>query len=348
MPVLAEDFPSLNMSPRNACLDGVRSCDVYVGILGARAGFVTPSGRTVVEEEYDKARECGMPLVIFISEGEFETRQRAFVDRVSDYVTGRFRLTFASADELEQQVEDALGELDVGTNENRAAAESAIEAAMETELLESQNHSTLRFALAPLRTEEVVGLQRLDDDEFVERLIETGRGTGVRLLGMRPGYKIEAEAEAVKILPADAHWHEYGPILAVRLDDRGRIVVEANVVQLVDRGERHFVPSVIAEEDVERQLLAVFRFADAVYTELDPFERQQKFLYNAGLFHVQYTKLERNPAPRKLMTIPMYQRDQVVAYDTPRDIPRFRLKDPSDVVQDVLARVRRALNLQGQ
>jgi len=47
-PVLVEDFPSLAASSRNACLDGVVSCDVIVILIGSRGGWVAPSAKLVV------------------------------------------------------------------------------------------------------------------------------------------------------------------------------------------------------------------------------------------------------------------------------------------------------------
>ena len=52
-----EDFPSLASSSRNACLDGIESCDVHITIIGARGGWRTPSGHTVVEEELAFAKK---------------------------------------------------------------------------------------------------------------------------------------------------------------------------------------------------------------------------------------------------------------------------------------------------
>ena len=50
-PLLIEDFPALPISPRNACIDGVASCDIHIAIVGNRGGWVAPSGKLVVEEE---------------------------------------------------------------------------------------------------------------------------------------------------------------------------------------------------------------------------------------------------------------------------------------------------------
>ena len=49
-PLMIERFPSLNLSPRSACLEAIDTCDAVIVVIGARAGFGTPSGRYVVEE----------------------------------------------------------------------------------------------------------------------------------------------------------------------------------------------------------------------------------------------------------------------------------------------------------
>ena len=38
LPILVEDYPSVSVSPRNACLDGVHSSDFLVIIIGLRGG----------------------------------------------------------------------------------------------------------------------------------------------------------------------------------------------------------------------------------------------------------------------------------------------------------------------
>jgi len=108
-PVLVnEDFPARDVSPRNACLEAVASCDVYLGILGGRAGFEAPSGRSVVEEEYEEAMRCQLPVFVFIQKTDRERRQQEMVDRLSDFVDGRYRIEFDGPGELEGKVRSAL------------------------------------------------------------------------------------------------------------------------------------------------------------------------------------------------------------------------------------------------
>ena len=64
-PVMAEDFGAQPVSSQTACLDGVRSSDIYVGIFGERYGYVAKSGLSATEEEFDEARKQGLPILCF-------------------------------------------------------------------------------------------------------------------------------------------------------------------------------------------------------------------------------------------------------------------------------------------
>ena len=67
-PIGFEDFPALDKTSRNACLDGVRDCDVYLSIFGARYGFIAPSGFSATEEEFNEAFQIGKRRLIFVEE----------------------------------------------------------------------------------------------------------------------------------------------------------------------------------------------------------------------------------------------------------------------------------------
>ena len=88
-PVLVnEDFPSLVTSSRNACLDAVESSDFLVSIIGHGGGWTTPSGRLVVEEEYDHAVARKRPVLVFIQNTNRDAAAERFARRVSDCVDG--------------------------------------------------------------------------------------------------------------------------------------------------------------------------------------------------------------------------------------------------------------------
>jgi hypothetical protein len=107
-PVLVEDFPSLPQSPRTACLDGVASSDIYIGVVGGRGGWIAPSGKLVVEEEYEEARRRRLRTLAFIQNVARDENAIRLVRVFSDYIDGMFRQTFGTAEELHVAVEKAL------------------------------------------------------------------------------------------------------------------------------------------------------------------------------------------------------------------------------------------------
>ena len=112
-PVMAEDFGARPMSPRRACLEAVRTSDVFVGIFGARYGTVIPSsGISVSEEEFLEARRLGKDVLCFVQTGvRPEPPQAALLRRVQDYESGFLTARFASAAALKEQLIRSLHDL---------------------------------------------------------------------------------------------------------------------------------------------------------------------------------------------------------------------------------------------
>ncbi len=117
------DFPAADQPPAQLCIDRVRGCDVYVGVLGTRYGSPVRERPKVsyTELEFDTATEAGLARLVFVlDEGaanvgiplsalidrEFGARQEAFRRRVQDdgLVTG----SFANPDMLGRLVERSL------------------------------------------------------------------------------------------------------------------------------------------------------------------------------------------------------------------------------------------------
>ena len=85
-----EDFPSQASSSRNTCLDAIDSCDVFLLVLGGRGGWKTPSGRLVVEEEFEHARARKLPVIVFLEDVRRDADAQLFAKTLSDYVDGNF------------------------------------------------------------------------------------------------------------------------------------------------------------------------------------------------------------------------------------------------------------------
>jgi Domain of unknown function (DUF4062) len=111
-----EDFTALPVPPRQACLEGVDACDVYLLLLGERYGEPIPdTGLSPTEEEFTVARRRGIPVVVFRKAGvSMEPAQDGFAKRVEAYAAGFFRNSFATTAELLTKVAGAIRALEQG------------------------------------------------------------------------------------------------------------------------------------------------------------------------------------------------------------------------------------------
>jgi hypothetical protein len=67
--VVIESYTANERGVRESSLTDVEGCDVYIGLIGGRYGFIPPGEtRSITELEYEKARERGKPTLIFIKD----------------------------------------------------------------------------------------------------------------------------------------------------------------------------------------------------------------------------------------------------------------------------------------
>jgi len=120
------DFPATNQPPARLCEERVRSCEVYLGVLGTRYGSPVRDKEEVsyTELEFDTATEVGLDRLVFLLDTdaedvcippsglidrEFGARQDAFRKRVQD--SGLTTQLFADPATLGQLVERSLRQL---------------------------------------------------------------------------------------------------------------------------------------------------------------------------------------------------------------------------------------------
>ncbi len=120
------EFPAADQPPAELCTGRVRSCDVYVGVLGVRYGSPVRDRPEVsyTELEFDTATGAGLDRLVFLldtgaadvgiplsalMDHEFGSRQEAFRRRVQD--SGLVTQTFTDPGTLGQVVERSLQEL---------------------------------------------------------------------------------------------------------------------------------------------------------------------------------------------------------------------------------------------
>lgn len=115
-PLRFEDFTAKPVPSREACLEGVRSSDAYILLLGAHYGDAFPdSGLSPTAEEHVAALTKGIPRLAFIKKGvPMDPQQDAFREEVERYATGLFRSSFIDASDLLPAVAAAMKGIEAG------------------------------------------------------------------------------------------------------------------------------------------------------------------------------------------------------------------------------------------
>jgi hypothetical protein len=250
-PVLIEDYPSLAVSPRSVCLDGVRSSDIHIVVVGSRGGWTAPSGKLVVEEEYEEARRCRLRVLAFVQKVECDEEAQRFVEKLSDYVDGVFRPTFTTPTELQAAVEKALMPI-IQFHEKPKVELSMIEKKLKNPY-RIYNETSLRFTLAPERVDELIDPVSLESPELKRQLLEIGHLLQVELFSYERPKTTQAGIDEIVILQSDEGRHrDCVDEVRLELTTGGLIVIDANVTGRTAIGQRHELLSsmTISEDDI--------------------------------------------------------------------------------------------------
>lgn len=355
-PVMAENWPSRGDSSRTACLDLVASSDALVLIVGERGGWRAPSGKLVVEEEWEEARRRKLPVRVFVQEGlERDADAAQLVATVSDYVTGHFRRTFTDPASLAAEVERALNDVEplpADAMTPNADALRALDLAVgEPPQGSDAGEKTLRFVLAPERAGEVIDPRRLDEAAFHHAVMTAAQHPDHRLVayGQPVVPRVQGTALVVEQTTPRQNWREpRAPRIEVH--EHGLILVDAPL-ETPDPSGMGMIPTHVLDEDrVEQALKAAFRFGGTVYEQVDPYLRFERFRVDVALAGVRGSVLERAPQPRSSYTIPdawMHGGQgaprPVTPLQAPRVVSRHDLEHPDDEVSRLTTYLRRAL-----
>ena len=306
-----EDFPSQNASSRNACLDAIASADIFLLIIGVRGGWRTPSGRLVVEEEYEHARSRRLPILVLIEDGEQDDDAKQLSRKVSDYVDGYFRVRFRGPDGVARELERALAPL-IETSQRPAMQSDELSVYFKRKY-QVRDETSLRFVLAPERQEEILDPARLASEEFVDRLFEIGHSKSVALFSYQRAKDRPSIANDALIIeqPAGDNWSRGIQAVRMEIHESGAIVIDSNVTGRSERVNSSDMMHIfrIAIEEVEAALATDFRFCSAVFEEVDPYKRHQRFFWNACLSGLGHRSFARAPQPSRSYTMDMSDRE---------------------------------------
>ena len=111
--VMFEHLGGRDDDAETAYLTGVRSSDIYVGILGDRYGKPEPTGYSPTHTEYNEAVKTGLRISVWATTGEMAGRQRDFLEEIRTFhTTGNY----SNPDELGGRLKRRLAEVASAAN----------------------------------------------------------------------------------------------------------------------------------------------------------------------------------------------------------------------------------------
>lgn len=343
-PVLVEDFSSLPVTPRTACLDAVASCDIYLVIIGHRGGWRTPSGKLTVEEEYEEAIKKKLRILAFIEAVDQDQDSAVLVSKVSDYVSGLFRKTFSSPDQLRNLVEKALAPIIkdchlLGVNMETIGIKLKDSFGIGSE-------TVLRVVFIPERKGQLIDPVELESPDLYRILMEIGHSPNVGLFSYEKGKTKKIGIDEIVIIQGNSNRHsELTNVVRLELTSDGTLTIDTNVTNRVQRGDQYSSLSymVIAEEDVLNEMKKIFAFTLAFFEKLDPYRRFDRLLYNAAFSNIGHRNLEANPQPKQSYQIRMKDEKIVPAFNQPRLITREDLSSLNRELESIMTMLRRRI-----
>lgn len=341
-PVLFEDFHSQNASSRNACLDGVGSCDALIIIIGSRGGYMTPSGKVVVEEEYDEAKRLKLPILFYLQEIEQDKEASVLSKKLSGYIDGRLRAKFNSVDQLKSLLDISLPSL-IENLGMQPTNKRDIQKLLLDPTSNDRRCTLLRTVIASERCEEFEDL--VDDSKLKELNI---LALQCDLFAIEPTTNYHVGANSLTLTQSGGRGG-FAMLDSIALYENGVIVVES----LVEKRDVSNSPMAdmlsymfIDADQMEERLGAALRFVFTVFEKYDPYSRYGRFLYNASLHNYDGKIVERSPQPRPNgVSLPMYNiTGGIVPYDEPKVASRADLSSPKELAAHAINRLVRHLN----
>jgi hypothetical protein len=354
-PVMAEDFGAQPYSPQTACLDGVRSSDVYVGVFGARYGSPTTAGKSATEEEFDEARARGLPILCFIQAGDKEDEQEAFLQRVKRYETGFLVARFATPAELSlrvvQALNDQLGRPGVAAMAAAAAGELFDRyrwGALPDPRSAPRHQPWLGAVAVPERQgEPYLSFGDLSREQFREQVLQPALFGATAIFRLTHGVRPREEADAVVFEQGDPGRNDVLAALEVHTD--GALVYGLALGQDRPAGHSMIRMHVVDEDEVEGVLGAFAAFANDFYGRLEQGCLIANIFLGTSLSGIDYKGFGRYPnADPSQMTIPDHRlEDPLRVPRPPLRVARAALADPPRLARDVADRIAREFRLAG-
>lgn len=329
-PILVnEDQPAASSSSRNACLDLVQSSDIYVMIVGARGGWTSPSGKLVVEEEFEYARKRKIPQLVFLQSVTRDADADRLALAASNYTDGVFRKTFSTATELAALVESAVRSA-LQPMSLPITSPSTVQARL-TAAERNNGYPSLRFVLAPERREEVITPMAIESSDFSRRTLEMGHSGGEPLFSYGHGKDATVKDGVLTIDQRGDQRRSHGDSVTLRVDEFG--IIEIVKALGTERRDQFASGVELQVDDITGALRTCFGFSNAFYGKIDPHARHTRFLWGAAILDLGHRLITRDTTPKQSYGMATFRpAGPLVAFDEPRVADRRELADPDDAI----------------
>jgi hypothetical protein len=335
VPVMAEDFGAQPNQPRSACLDAVRSANVLVLIVGERRGFEAPSGKSVVEEEFDEARRRGKTILVFVQHGvRREPELQTFVEAVSSYVGGWFYATFVTPDDLSQAITKALSQAIRNTEGKRSMTPEHFQ----TQLLrfdrDQRTDPVVRVFVAPTLIEIL--------DEWIDEKqlrLYLGLAHQSDLFTYDLGSQHRASADNIQI------WQQVDrsnvPTTRAVVSETGTMMADTRLIGKRQAGAlAGFDFMLLNARDILERSIAATRFYCNVLAALDPHLALSSFHFNVAIASYGARTIEWDPPPRSSWNIPTGGDEApVAAWNIPKLVTRQQFADTDALVEPAVRKL---------
>lgn len=283
-----------------------------------------------------------MRPLVFLKNVDRDDDAERLARKMSDYITGRFRVEFDTPEELENEVRQAL---ETVLDDHKSAQMDIATFQQESrEPYQFRNDASLRFLLVPVREEEVVSPVDLESDAFEDLVYRIAHDPDLGLLEYEKPKQTAIEGNALAFYQKSPGQGRGGEDARIEIRESGLVAIDLNISSRARTDDTTGMAGMTVSLDEVRSLLEpCFRFSSGLYDEIDEYERYYEFAYNVTLVVGNRAVEEQKNPNRSSVQVPMGRsRDEAVtAFDEPRTISRSDLKNPSNEIERVSTLLRR-------
>lgn len=340
-PVAAEDFGALTASPQIACLQGLRSSDLVILILGARYGSVQgTSGVSPTHEEFLEAKGR-KPILVFVQAGvEREEQQTKFISDVSEWQTGHYRESFKTADELRNLVTGAIHNYQLA-NASAPLDIAALSAAAMALLPEARRNNgggspTLHISIVSGPMQRLLRPAELESPDLADAIHHQALFGESKLFSKSKGVITGVHGSALAV--------EQERGAKIQVGEDGSLTLRLPLDRSESDRRNGFGAFAIIEEDVTRELSAALAFAAWLLDKIDPSQRVTHVAMAASIEASDYmgwrTQAEQDANPNSGTMRMGNAKQPLSSTDRPRAALRFQA---TELAEDLMVPLRRQM-----